>query len=405
MLIFCDSFDTYNSIPQKYDSNGGPPTIGTAYARTGRNGMLCSTGGGAVFAGKNFSSRSSFVIGFAINCQVINVCAPFLIYDSGSVQITLTIDLSGTVKVYRGYPSAFGGAGTVLGTGSSIISPLNAWHYLETKVVISTTVGTVDVHLDGVSILSLTGQNTQATSNATWNQVSIGLPAPAGSNTVYVDDFYLCDTTGSFNNTFLGDVSILARLPSGNGTLNNFTNVFASYATGAYAVGATIKDSNGNVQECSTAGTASTGSPTWATTGGSTTSVGGGCVFTCVGTGSNPGAQNWMAVQEYPPDDNSSYVTDATVSDQDRYTYPSVAGSAVKAVVVNVRAEKDDSAARSIRMVAKSGATVVDNGTDFALTLNTYADFQGVFETDPNTSVAWTVSGVNAAEFGVKTTV
>jgi hypothetical protein len=111
-----------------------------------------------------------------------------------------------------------------------------------------------------------------------------------------------------------------------------------------------------------------------------------------------------MAVSENPPDDDSSYVTDATVSDQDRYTFPSIAGAQVFAVAVNLRAEKDDSGTRTVRTVTKSGATVADNGSDFALTLNTYADFQGLFETDPNTGVAWTVSGVNAAEFGVKTT-
>ena len=67
-------------------------------------------------------------------------------------------------------------------------------------------------------------------------------------------------------------------------------------------------------------------------------------------------------------------------------------------------AEKDDSGTRTIRAAVKSGGTTSDNGSDFALTLNSYVNFQGLFPTDPNSGVAWTVAGVNAAEFGVKTT-
>ena len=35
-------------------------------------------------------------------------------------------------------------------------------------------------------------------------------------------------------------------------------------------------------------------------------------------------------------------------------------------------------ATRSIRAVAKSGGTTADSGADLALTLNSYADFQGI---------------------------
>jgi hypothetical protein len=156
----------------------------------------------------------------------------------------------------------------------------------------------------------------------------------------------------------------------------NYTNAFASFLSShGYAVGETFKDSNGNVQRTAIAGiSASSGTPTWATMGGSTTTSG-GATFAVVGSGSNPGAANWMAVSEYPPDDDSSYVTDATASDQDRYVYPAIAGSTVKAVAVNVRSEKDDASLRPIRAVAHSGSTTADNGSDFGLSLGTYADY------------------------------
>jgi hypothetical protein len=113
---------------------------------------------------------------------------------------------------------------------------------------------------------------------------------------------------------------------------------------------------------------------------------------------------NYNFVNDVPPDDNSSYLSDATVNDKELYTFPAMAGASVFAVAVNLRAEKDDASTRSVRALAKSSSTTVDNGTDFPLSQNVYMDYQGIFETDPNTSAPWTIAGVNAAQFGIKTT-
>jgi len=391
-LLFTDSFDLYNTFSQKWDSGGGG-TISATFARTGRNGI--NLNGQTI--NKNFTSRATYIVGFAIN--FLNFTSGetqiFGLLDSGTYQVSVGVDIAGNVKAYRG------NASTLLGTGSSIYTPLNVYHYIEFKVTINGSTGTLAIQLDGVQILNLTGLNTAPSGNNTANQVRLN----SSSCSSALDDVYVCDNAGSINNTFLGDIAVLAQLPSANGTTNNYTNNFASWASStSFPAGTRIKDSNGNVQQ-SGGGTSGGGShPTWSTTGGGTTSDN-TITWTCIGSGSNPGAANWMAVSEYPPDDNNSYVADATVSDQDRYTFPSIAGSTVHAVAVNIRAEKDDASTRAIRAVAKSGATTADNGSDFNLTLNAYADFQGIFETDPNTSVLWTVSGVNAAEFGVKTTV
>ena len=96
-------------------------------------------------------------------------------------------------------------------------------------------------------------------------------------------------------------------------------------------------------------------------------------------------------------------MSSSTIGDEDLYTYPALTGSTIYAAVVNLRAEKDNSGTRSIRALAESGGTTVDSGTDFPLSQNVYADYQGIFEVDPNTGVAWTISGVNAAQFGIKT--
>jgi hypothetical protein len=395
-LLFVDSFDDYTTPSQRWPGIDIGFFMQTSGARTGTQ-CLESGNNGNDLAPQNFVPRASYIVGFAVkvnNVPISETRAIILVDGTGPTdQVTLTVDAGGTIRVRRG-----GSGGTLLGTASSIL-PFGAWHYLEFKCTINSAAGVVQVWLDGVSILSLTGQNTQSTGNANAGVVRIANFATHSN----FDDLYILDPTIGAYSGPLGDVKMVCSMPSGNGTTNNYTTTFASFINGhTYVVGETFKDSNNNVQRCTVGGTAAGSAPTWATTGGVTTTSG-GATFVVLGSGANPGAANWMAVSEIPPDDNSSYVTDATPGDIDRYTFPSIAGSTVKAVAVNIRGEKDDAGTRTIRAAVKSASTTADSGTDLALSLSSYADFQGVFETDPNTGVPWTVAGVNAAEFGLKT--
>lgn len=72
----------------------------------------------------------------------------------------------------------------------------------------------------------------------------------------------------------------------------------------------------------------------------------------------------------------------------------------VKAVVVSARCRKGDTGPSNLQAVARIGSTDytsanLNPGTGFAVK-------QAIFETNPATSQQWTVSDVNAAEFGVK---
>src|SRR5437764_673985 len=49
---------------------------------------------------------------------------------------------------------------------------------------------------------------------------NIGL---GGVGRAYLDDLYVCDATGTTNNTFLGDVRVHTLVPSGNGTDSGLT--------------------------------------------------------------------------------------------------------------------------------------------------------------------------------------
>lgn len=403
-LLFSESFDLYTNPSQVFSNVVGSPAINATAARTGPQGLYCVANGVAV-GNALPSNLATCIMGFACQFTSSMNVAMLQFSDTGTYQLGFQLTSAGQISVWRGQA----GAGTLLGTTSGIPLAANVWNYIEVKFTIASgTGGSVYVNINGVNALTLTGQNTQISSNAWVNTYVLGPNGSvSGSIFVYIDDVYICSNAGSRNNDFLGDVAVLAKSPNGNGATNNYTNSFAAWAASTVmSVGQQIKDSNNNVQRVqSVTSDAKTGgsAPAWATTGGNTTTDN-HVTWVVVGTGANPGVANWMAVSEVPPDDNNSYVTDATVSDIDLYAYPSVSGSSVKAVVVKVRAEKDDSGTRTIRTEVRSSGTNYDDGVDKALTLNTYGDFQGIWETDPATAVAWTVAGVNAAQFGIKTT-
>ena len=85
------------------------------------------------------------------------------------------------------------------------------------------------------------------------------------------------------------------------------------------------------------------------------------------------------------------------------YSFGNIATSGIDTihgVAVNICAKKDDSGTRTGKPICRSGSTNYE-GSEFAPDTD-YTYFQNVWETDPDTASAWTVSGVNSAEFGIK---
>jgi hypothetical protein len=333
-------------------------------------------------------------VGFALfvkNFTTDRIAVAFM--DGTTMQCCLAVGNTGILSFNRGLS-------TSLGSTSSPMS-FGCWHYIEVQVTIGSS-GSATVKVDGATVISASG-NTQSSGSAQVGGVLLGDTQIFDSGTFYYDDFYITDTNGAYNTGFLGDIKVSAQVPSGNGSTNNYSQNAANWAASApYAVGVTFIDPNGNIQRVSTAGTSKSGThPTWATTPLGALTSDNSVVWTLIQTAP---LSNYNFVNDVPPDDNSSYLSDATVNDKELYTFPAMAGASVFAVAVNLRAEKDDASTRSVRALAKSSSTTVDNGTDFPLSQNVYMDYQGIFETDPNTSAPWTIAGVNAAQFGIKTT-
>ncbi|MDE3037008.1 MAG: hypothetical protein KGJ21_00925 [Pseudomonadota bacterium] len=111
---------------------------------------------------------------------------------------------------------------------------------------------------------------------------------------------------------------------------------------------------------------------------------------------------NYTETNEVPPGGDVSCVTSSTVGAEDRYSFGSLSGTPANIAGVKVSAllRKTDSGARTATLQLKSGSTEVTGASQSPTT--SYLYFASYQDTDPNTSAAWTASGVNAISAGTK---
>lgn len=356
-LLFMDSFDHYVTadVTEKWSSieSGffGQATINATSGRRSSGGFRINDGGSGN-ANAYGGLRKTLAPGDATGIVGVSVTMPALApHTTNGFPVTMfrlgtTIQVSLRVNSNRTLSAVRGGwaTGTVLGTSSATL-PTTAT-YVELKVKIHASTGTVDVRLNGISILSLTGQNTSPGASEAWTVVGLGIPSEASSPSwsgtpslnVDFDDFYVCDGTGAAPwNDMLGDVRVDPRQPT--------------------AAGAT--------------------------------------------TGWTPSAgNNWQNVDELPPNDDGDYNSAASASLTDTFTVQDVpvAGATIYGVQVNLTSRKTDAGTCTIAPVIRH-SSVDYQGTAFAPGTG-YANNQAIYQTNPGTSAQWTESEFNAAEFG-----
>jgi hypothetical protein len=334
-LVFCDGFDHYTTslFTTKWDARGGSGdlTIGTSYRRgsTGQ-GLWWRYNSGEPNFRKDLPSNATYTFGLALQpVASIGADDPLIsLRESGTTHISLQYDSSNHLKVVMG-------ASTVLGTGSTVLQ-VSTWYYVELKVTINDSTGSFELRINGQTETSGSGVDTRNGGTGVIDNIYF---TTAQFSSQYMDDFYVCDGSGSVNNSFLGDIKIETLYPSGAGTTTQFTP--------------------------------STGS-------------------------------NYQNVDETTPNDDTDYNYTSTTGNKDTYAYADLATTAgiVYGVQQLIYARKDDAGTRTIAPVARSGGTDYDGST--VSLLDTYTYFRSVRDVNPNTSSGWTISEVNGAEFGVK---
>lgn len=235
-LLFIDSFDHYVTadLGEKWTTWGGTQSIS---AGTGRRGSasLRSTGGAANYALKGVAvSGATAILGFAFNGASLGGNRIAGIYDGPGAKehVYLTANSDGSLSVYRSantIPSNGTIGATLLGSTAAGLIAAGTFAYLEWKVLLHDTTGTVAVRVNGASALALTGQDT---SNGSLVWSSFWLGSGSSNLTADFDDLYVLDGTGAAPwNDFLGDCRVDARYPTAAGATTGWTpNTGANWA-------------------------------------------------------------------------------------------------------------------------------------------------------------------------------
>jgi len=338
-LIFCDGFDHLSTteLNEKWTTQSGTPTVSGSFARHGAGGLECA-------------SNDYVRMDFADSPSVSSSEFTSIIVGFAHKQTTVTsntffrIGGNGTDTTFVNllHNST---AGTSLTTNgitraySTVNDKDTDWHFYEIKATINdaTGYGDVIVRIDGNEAINVTNVLMESLTPTGFQFFDLFTSSFQAS---YYDDCYVLDTSTSPNDDFIGDVRIESLQPDGSTSTN-------------------------------TDFTPSAGS-------------------------------NFQNVDESPPNGDTDYNSSATVNDIDTHTTAGLTGPvSVKTVYglqINTWSRKTDAADRDVAAVTLSNTTTV-SGTSIPVT-QTYNYYFDHRETDPDTGVAWTESGVNSAEFG-----
>ena len=283
------------------------------------------------FCTKVLTTNDTLIVGMAVKFpSLLSTLYFFYLYDGTTGGMNLRLNTDGSISVRRGE--------TVLGTSDPVIV-VDTWYYLELKVKCNDTTGTYELRLNENNILSASGVNTKAGTHDYYDTARFR--GGASSRFSFYDDIYICDSTGSINNDFLGNCRVVAVAPDGDDT-------------------ATFDTASG-------------------------------------------GSSHYLDVDENPADDDTTYVEDGTTGHKDLYDYAAMPSSlgAIKGIEIKTVCRNTDGTQYDLITPIKSGAAETDDSAQ-TLTSTSYKTKTRVSEIDPNTSAAWTETTVNAAKFGVK---
>lgn len=286
------------------------------------------------FITPSLTTDDTLIVCFALKYPftIDNIGSWFLdLWSSGTVGMRVGADADGALRVY------LGGA-ELQRSVPSIINP-RRWHWLEFKVVCDNTTGSYELKVDGVSILSASGVDTQS-NLAYYDQVMLSGVDISSAETPRFDDFFVMDSTGGVYDDFIGQRRIDVIIPDDD-----------------------------------------TATVDWTTSSGS---------------------NHWELVDDLDPDDDTTYVEDTVSTNQDIWTYSALSDiDSIDALCLVTDVRVTDANTYDLTTIVKSGGTeyTANAGT---ISSTSYAMPERLMTVDPDTSSAWTQSGVNGVEMGVE---
>ena len=222
-LLWIEGFEALGTsinngpTPATYLAGKYPYSLVPQYAVlcAGRLGGYAMRGdsGSFVIRTAALTTADTLICGLGIN-PYYNGGPILQLFDGATQGVAFNYNGSGEIQAVCGY------YGTLLGTTSGTGLAQGTWSYVEVKVKCHATAGTVEVRVNGVTKLSLTGVNTKAGPDNYHDVVAL---AAAGGWIPTYDDWYVCDDSGPLNNNFLGDVQVGLLLPNAAGDAAGWT--------------------------------------------------------------------------------------------------------------------------------------------------------------------------------------
>ena len=339
-LVFMDSFDHYTSstdLLTKYASTN-EAAINTG-GRWGTSAIYNGAYGRGQLRSLQFTSCDTYIIGLAYLSNNAAADFPIISLREGTITHVYVYPVKES-RVFR----VARGDGTILGTATTLYG-VNIWMYLELKVVVHDSAGSFELRMNGTSIVSASGVDTRNGGTGVINEFMLFDTGGSGANdndNSWMDDLYFCNNIGPVSNNFLGDIRVQYLVPTGVGAKTQFTP--------------------------------STGS-------------------------------NWQTVDETAPSD-TDYNSASTPGAMDLFGMANLSGNGlVYGVQTILRGKKDDAGFRGAKpaFFKANGTGSTDRyytGTQSPVGDTFYPAPIQIYNTSPDTGVAWTVDEVNALQYG-----
>ena len=286
------------------------------------------------FTTPSLTTDATMIVCFAFKLPYDDIWYhPFCIMKTSDTDgMSLSCLVDGTLVVKRGT--------TELGRSNLSVINFKRWHWIEFKVVCDNTTGSYEVRVDGNTVVSDTGVDTQVGASAYHDTVELTGMSIWTVKTPRFDDLIIMDGSGSSYNDFIGQRKVEAIVP-----------------------------------------TSDTADIDWTTSGGST---------------------HYVLVDDLDPDDDTNYVEDTVSANEDIWGYSDLSGiTSVDALCLITDVRVTDATPYDLKTTVKSGGTKYTSIAD-TISSTSYAMKDRLMVVDPDTSIAWTASGINSAEFGVE---
>jgi len=234
-------------------------------------------------------------------------------------------------------------SGTQIAVSTLTVSK-DDWHHIECKVTIDNTVGVVIVNIDGVEYINFSG-DTQNAGTANINTIQFVGPSNTTSPGInkYLGQVFIFDTAGSFWNDFQGDIACVAMPPTSDVTPNQFTP--------------------------------------------------------------STGTDHYAMVDEVVPDGDTTYLESSTDAQQCLFAPDALAAniSELLGVVLENVSKKTDIDDNQISNYLKVSTTSTVSTPTGLTTDYTYS--RNIYESNPDTAVAWALADWTNISFGFENTV